>query len=100
MEEILDQLKKMGIGILIFFYTAISWGFLMYKLWYWFILPIFPALPQLDYRQCMSLILIVVVLITPSVGMPKQKEDIGIITVILIPWVFFVFCWLFKIIFL
>jgi hypothetical protein len=40
-----------------FFYGAFAWGWVMYKFWYWFILPVFTTLPELTVIQCVGLMM-------------------------------------------
>lgn len=41
------------IGITI--YGTFSWGYVCFQFWHWFILPIFPALPNITFYQSVGL---------------------------------------------
>lgn len=48
------------ISIIIFllafiFYSMFSWGFVCFKFWEWFIVPVFPTLPHIGLIQCIGL---------------------------------------------
>ena len=36
-------------------YSSVAWGLVMYKFWYWFLLPVFPSLPQINFAQAVGL---------------------------------------------
>lgn len=42
-----------------FFYGAFAWGWVMYKFWYWFVLPVFTTLPELTIIQCVGLMMFI-----------------------------------------
>ena len=44
-----------GIIALAFVYSTFAWGLVTYKFWYWFILPIFPDLPEVTFLQCIGM---------------------------------------------
>lgn len=36
-------------------YLSIAWGFVVYRFWYWFILPVFNNLPAIDFKQAIGI---------------------------------------------
>lgn len=36
-------------------YSSIVGGYVVYKFWYWFVLPVFPELPEVTYAQAIGL---------------------------------------------
>ena len=40
-------------------YNAITWGLVMYKYYYWFILPIFTTLPEINFLHAIGLMLFI-----------------------------------------
>lgn len=53
---ILGSVSVVGIMMIIAtIYGAFAWGFLLYKFWYWFILPVFPALTHITFYQAVGL---------------------------------------------
>lgn len=46
----------LGFAIL---YSAFSWGLVLWKFWYWFLLPVFPDMPHINYWQAMGLFLFI-----------------------------------------
>lgn len=63
------------IGILIFFlfYGTLAYGFVLYKFWYWFILPIFITLPHINYFQSVGIFLFLFA-VGHSGGLVYNKE--------------------------
>ena len=40
-------------------YSTFSWGFVLYKFWAWFLIPIFPNLPQLTIMEAIGLMFMI-----------------------------------------
>lgn len=40
-------------------YGSFSWGFVLFKFWYWFLLPVFVELPQIDYLSAVGIMLFI-----------------------------------------
>lgn len=40
---------------LLILYGSMSWGFVMTKLWMWFLLPVFPQMPHITFWQAVGL---------------------------------------------
>lgn len=38
-------------------YNAHSWGYVCYKFWYWFLLPVFDNVPRIGYYQAVGVVL-------------------------------------------
>lgn len=71
-------------------YGTLSWGFVMYKFWYWFLLPVFPSLPQINFVQAMGLALFISLFHTLQNQVIKKEykdETAESILVLLAPWV-------------
>lgn len=47
-----------GIGLL-FLYSSFSWGFVFFKYYYWFVLPVFATLPHIAFAQAVGLMIFV-----------------------------------------
>lgn len=78
-------------------YGSLAWGFVMYKFWYWFLLPVFPALPQIKFWQAVGLF-IFINLFQISTGQPIKEEykdnTAGAAAAILNPWVLLLIGWI------
>lgn len=48
MEALFILLGLLGLGAIAIIYSAFAYGFLVYKFYYWFILPVFHDLPQIS----------------------------------------------------
>jgi len=84
----------LGIGVL---YGAASWGLVMYKFWYWFLLPVFPSLPHVTFAHAVGLAVFVGLFHTVQSQVIKKEykdETQGMVLAIIAPWVTLVFGWL------
>ena len=55
LELFIALLGAAALTVLAFFYGAFAWGFVAYKFWYWFLLPVFPLVPEVTLIQCVGL---------------------------------------------
>lgn len=53
-------------------YSALTWGLVFWNFWYWFVLPVFPLLPQVTFIQSIGLMLFVSLF---KVQVPTQIKD-------------------------
>jgi hypothetical protein len=64
-------------GIVLFalaiLYGAFAWGFICWKFWYWFLLPVFPTLPEVTLVQCVGLMMFIGLFHTAIPPMPKKE---------------------------
>ena len=73
-------------------YGAFSWGFVMYKFWYWFLLPVFPALPQITFAHAVGLAVFIGLFHTVPTQIVKKEykdETQGAILPLIAPWITF-----------
>jgi hypothetical protein len=90
----------LGVAIL---YSSLTWGLLVWKFWYWFLLPVFPALPAITFLQAVGIMFFICLF----KGVPAQviKDEYvdktnGTIASIIAPWLTLFIGWLVKIIIL
>ena len=81
-----------GVMALALCYTALSWGFVTYKFWGWFLPIAFPtiAIPHLLYYQGIALIMFLDLLKATSTQKIKKEytdETAGAIISVITPWV-------------
>lgn len=57
MELILIFIGAFGIAFLLGLYSALSWGYVSYKAYYWFILPLSSELPQFTFFQMVGIVI-------------------------------------------
>lgn len=55
MEAIVGILVIIGIIFGSVLYGTLAWGFVLYKFWYWFLIPSFPDIPEITFVQAMGL---------------------------------------------
>ncbi len=83
----------------IILYEGFVWGFVTYKFYYWFGLPIIPELPHFNYMECVSLFLVLSLFKNHHIDNIKKEykdETNGIIQALLAPWISLFIGWLFT----
>jgi hypothetical protein len=77
MEIILGILGALLLIVIAFFYGAFAWGFVCYKFWYWFLLPVFTTLPEVNLVQCVGLMLFIGLFqhATPQIIKKEYKDE-------------------------
>lgn len=80
-------------------YGSFSWGFVCFKFWYWFILPIFPSLPSLTFYQCVGLFFFIGLFNISNVNSfnynkTDEQRNNELAGSILAPWLTLVIGWL------
>ncbi len=58
-EGLLMVLGGIALIALALLYHAFAWGIVCWKFWYWFLLPVFPTLPEVTLIQCVGLMMFV-----------------------------------------
>lgn len=84
-------------------YGALSWGFVCWKFWYWFILPVFPALPHIVFLQAVALMMFATILKTqPSQYIKPEytNQSIASVAMLAAPWIILLVGWTVKILIL
>jgi hypothetical protein len=59
LEGLLMLLGGLALIVLAIFYGALTHGLVLWKFWYWFLLPVFPALPVVTFIQCVGLMVFI-----------------------------------------
>jgi len=99
MEAILALLGVLVLVGILISYSAVSWGFVLFKYWSWFVLPVFPELPTINFIQAMGLMLVIGLFRSVSDGNIKDEykdsnKTWGI--AIFSPWLTLAFAWIIK----
>ena len=74
-------------------YTSFSWGLVMLKFWYWFLIPVFITVPHINYWPAMGLIVFLMLLKTANVKRNIKEQYLDddkttpITIGILAPWI-------------
>ncbi len=77
-------------------YSSVAWGLVMYKFWYWFLLPVFPALPQINFLQAVGLMFFLSLFKTVETQILKKEykdETAGTIGSLIVPWLTLLMGW-------
>ena len=70
--------------VFIVFYGSFAWGFVTYKFWHWFILPVFPNMPLVTLLQAIGLSTFIGLFKGTKESVKKEyREDSSTI----IPWI-------------
>ena len=78
-------------------YGAVSWGLVMYKFWYWFLLPVFPSLPQINFIQAVGLMFFLGLFKGVETQVLKKEykdETSATLAALLAPWLTLIVGWI------
>lgn len=90
MEILLLAFAIITLIVLLILYSSFSWGFALYKFWYWFILPVFPMLPEITFWHAVGLFLFIGFFHIGDGQVIKdeyKEKTTGTIMSIILPWV-------------
>ena len=112
METIIDVIKYVGyvllLGILTI-YEILVYGFICFKFWHWFVIPVFPTLPNINYWQGVSLMMFIFLFhnvtktISPAPSSYSERvEQIvdELVSTILKPWMMWFIGWMMTYLFI
>lgn len=87
------------VGLLVI-YSSASWGFVLYKMWGWFVLPVFPMLPSINFIEALGLMFIISLFKNQPTTMKEEFVDNSKNTTyfLLGPWMTLLVAWFIKII--
>lgn len=102
MEAIVAIVGVVGILLLILAYGAFSWGYVTFKFWYWFLLPVFPQMPHITFWQAVGLMMFISLFQNHSSDSIKDEykdKNSGAIVSIIAPWLtwlvgYIIWCWI------
>jgi hypothetical protein len=78
-------------------YGAVSWGLVMYKFWYWFLLPVFPSLPQITFLHAVGLMFFIGLFKGVETQVLKKEykdETSATLAALLAPWLTLIVGWI------
>jgi hypothetical protein len=55
MEALLALLGLILLIPLLLIYSGFSWGWVLYKFWYWFLIPVFPQIPHIGFYMAVGI---------------------------------------------
>jgi len=85
---------------IILFYGVLVQGLLIYKFYYWFLLPVFSDMPHITFAMAMGLSLVISLFKTTNVNDIKKeyKEENTKYVLLLTPWLLLLLGWIIKLI--
>jgi len=78
-------------------YTTLSWGLVVFKFWGWFLLPVFPAAPEITFIQAVGLMFLIGLthqMDTQVVKKEYKDEFTAGVGAIIAPWLTLVIGWI------
>lgn len=57
--ELMIVLGVFALMGLLIIWSTFAWGWVLFKFWGWFLMPVFPMLPEVTLVQCMGLMLVI-----------------------------------------
>jgi hypothetical protein len=96
MKELNSALGALSLGIFkivaLILYSAFAWGFITYKFYHWFLLPVFEQLPVVGYLEAVSLSMVLTLF--NKTQMPQLNKELysessstRILSSMLLPWI-------------
>lgn len=77
-------------------YGALVWGLVLYKFWYWFLLPVFTTVPNITYVQAVGLVFVVSLFHTVNSQIIKKEykdETSSNVVGLIAPWLTLLLGW-------
>lgn len=98
---LLSILFLLFLFVLQIIYATFSWGVTLFYFWYWFLLPVFPDLPQITFLHAVGLMLFIYLFKNKNLDLPikdeylklEEKKNIKIVSY-LGPWITLLMGWL------
>jgi hypothetical protein len=78
-------------------YTTFSWGLVVWKFWAWFLLPVFPAAPQITFIQAVGLMFLIGLThqMNTQVLKKEYKDEMSAgVGALIAPWLTLVIGWI------
>lgn len=97
METLLGLLLALILIAGIFIYSTLSWGFVLYRFWYWFLLPVFPDMPHVTLLTTIGLAFLVGAFVRhqePHKETTKAENKTTIMNWLIAPWISLFFGWI------
>jgi hypothetical protein len=79
-----------GVLFLAFIYGIFSWAFVVMYFWLWFVMPLFPTLPVINFYQAMGLWFFISLFhnqTMPAIKEEYLKKTEGIVAIIIATWI-------------
>ncbi len=97
MEALIGLLGLMSLVVILVLYDGLAWGFVLYRFWYWFVLPVFPPLPHVKFGESVGLIFFIAQFHNHNPepdfeGLKKKRNYVGFAS----PWIVLGVGWIFH----
>ncbi len=101
MEIILAILGATALILLAIIYDAFSYGYLLFKFWYWFVLPVFPQFMHITFYHAVGLFLVILLFKSKdtsdkTINGVEIKSKINWVGMLAAPWIILGIGWFVK----
>ena len=97
---LLTLLIVAALMFIIIIYDALSWGLVTMKFWFWFLLPVFPELPELTFPLAVGLAFFISLFKNHMTTTSKNDIIDNLTTLIVTPWIVLVVGWIIYMLFI
>jgi hypothetical protein len=71
----METFGKFMLGVIMIIIGTLVSGFMLFKLWAWFVLPVFESLPQMTFSQSVGLSLFLTIVFYRNPHTTKEEQD-------------------------
>lgn len=98
MEAILIILGIAFLLIAALLYGTLSWGWVLFKFWAWFVIPVFSGAPEIGYLQAVGLMFMINLFDRHGTHIKDEYTDNSKLytSMILGPWVTLILAWIVR----
>lgn len=98
MSALIAIVGMVGAAVGIILYMGLSWAFVLWKFYYWFVLPVFATLPEITFIHALGLMLFIELFHNHNPNLIKEEYLKGskerVMAALLPPWGTFVVGWM------
>lgn len=98
MENFMASFGKFCLLVLLMLYGIFAWGLVCYKLYHWFVIPVFVTLPTITYYQAVGLMFFITLFKSTSAPLKDEYYDkiTMYVTQVIMPFLFLLIAWIFS----
>lgn len=99
MEILISVFGVIALLTVIVMYNTFSWGFVCFKFWNWFVLPVFTTLPVITFWQAIGIMFFITLFKNQSTTVVKKEykdQNSEIVMYLIAPWLLLLIGYFFK----